>query len=160
MPMICPVWSGHYTKESDTVYQTQSAVTGLGTLPGSQHQPTWHDARWRGTGCIHKWNPWISVNESAERGSWGYWRLNSICLNQWEKRRRPRGPNRVSQDPKVGVTVAVTETTSPPPSLLTCQSAGKQTEWPMELTVKMFNFSGSREPLHIFRVRLVDINHT
>lgn len=42
-------------------------------------------------------------------------------------------PNRVSQDPKVGVTVAVI--TLPPPSLLTCQSAGKQTDWPVELTV-------------------------
>ena len=159
MPIVCPVWSRHYIKESDTVYQTQSAVTGLGTLPGSQHQPTRHDAGWRGTGCVHKWKPWISVNESAERGSWGYWRLNSICLNQREKRRRPRGPNRVSQDPKVGVIVAITETTSPPPSLLTCQSARKQTEWPVELTVKIF-ISGSREPLHIFRVRLVDVNHT
>ena len=66
----------------------------------------------------------------------------------------------MSQDSKVEVTVAVTETTSPPPSFLSCQSAGKQTEWPVELTVNFFNFSGRREPLHIFRVRLVDINHT
>ena len=81
-------------------------------------------------------------------------------LKSMREEKVTQGPNRVSQDPKVGVIVAVTETTSPPPSLLTCQSAGKQTEWPVELTVKIFNFSGSREPLHIFRVRLVDVNHT
>ena len=153
---MCPAWTGHYTKEPpDTI-----CCHGAQNIPRETASPhlTQGWVVWDSS-CTRR-KPWISMNKSAGRGSWDCGRLSSICLNQREKRRWPRGPNRVSQDPKVGVIVAITETTSPPPSLLTCQSAWKQIEWPVELTVKIFNFSGSREPLHIFRVRLVDVNHT
>lgn len=122
MPMVCPDWSGHYTKESDTVYQKQSAVTGLGTLPGSQHQPTRHDARRHRTGCVHKWKPWISVNESSGRGSWGCWRLSSICLNQWEKK-ATRGAQQSEPRPQSGGDCGSHRdnlTTSLPPHLSEC----------------------------------------
>ena len=68
----------------------------------------------------------------------GLLEAQQYLLKSMREEKVTQGPNRVSQDPNMEVIVAVTETTSPPSSFLICQSAGKQTEWPVELTVKNF----------------------
>ena len=74
MPMICPVWSGHYTKESDTVYQTHSQLSrGLEHYQGVNISPP--DMMLAGTGLAVYINGspesvWMKVLEEA-RGAAG-----------------------------------------------------------------------------------------
>ena len=93
MFMMCPAWTRPYTKEPPDClvswgpeYSWRVSIILPDTVLGR----------------AHRWKPWISMNKSAGRGSWGCWRLSSICLNQEQKKRQPRGPNRVSQDPNIG----------------------------------------------------------
>ena len=97
IPMMCPAWTRHYTKEP---LQTV-CCRGLRTLPGSQHHPNWHEAV-----CAHRWKSQINVNKSAGRGSWGGCRLSSIYLNQGQKRKQSRRLSRVNQDLKVEMNMA------------------------------------------------------
>ena len=94
IPMMCPAWTRHYTKEPLQTVCCQ----------GAQNTPRESASPHLTKGCCaHRWKPQINVNKSAGRGSWGCWRLRSIYLNQGQKRNQSKRLNRVSKDLKVGM---------------------------------------------------------